>query len=184
MDRQCVNDFVGDYHAPELLRQAFEKLHVRAEALRLPPAQRRARLEDEIFSLELLRKQRVRKRAAPGANFEVRSLELANLARERAPKEAAEFRRGHEVAAAAELAVAPAVIGLYDAFHVAREGNPAAIRGNLGAKFLDQHRVESTLEFRGSWTTRSKARPRSSRAGRGASARRSRGVCTRRARKC
>jgi hypothetical protein len=130
----------------QLPRQPVQVPDARSKAPGLPIAQLGARLQDEVFAVELFR-QHLGKRAAAGAELQD-AVEGGQLARERAAEQRAELGRGDEVAAAAELLRTARVIadaGLVQReLHVARKRNPAACGGDLpsnaGARF---HALES-----------------------------------------
>ena len=133
-----VEHLVRDHHAAKGLGQPVEEPHLAAEPCRLAAAQRAARLENQVFALELPQ-QRLGEGSRSGSQLEDGPFDLVYLPCEGSPKQAAKLGRGDEVSLRAELAVAASVIGLHGELHVARERDPAAVRCNFLADGVDKH---------------------------------------------
>src|SRR5262245_6345501 len=135
MHRDCVGDFVGDDRALEFFRQLVDVLRLLPEKLLLSVLQLGAGLQDQVFTIQFLQK-RAGERAAGGAELEdAPARNFAELAREGAAEEIAEFRRGDEVTRRAELARAARVVAalrrVQRELHIARERDPAALALDL-----------------------------------------------------
>ena len=150
--RQRVKHFVADYNCVERCGQRVQPRHAMHMLRHIAPqdfllalSQVGAGFEDQITLRQAIercqfRQHVAREFAAAGPELhdvgDAVAQNLRNLARERAAEQSTQFRRSDEVATGAELVCPGAVVAqcgrMQREFHVAREADPAVLRGDFG----------------------------------------------------